>query len=180
MSALAGIRLPPPFGPARNGLIVYGGSDNDIHALDPATGATTSLITGADGDHRPVLSPDGTKVVFLRDTKTIDMVAGGYEPMLMVANVDGTGVRALTGALANGADLLRNVAWSSDGSKVAVSSGAGAGPVLQVFTVDGSAAPVGIDLHGTTAEYVTFRPGNREIVFRGFNAVGTPLLRRRR
>src|SRR4051812_3243194 len=24
--------LPPPFGPARNGLIVYGGSDHDIHA----------------------------------------------------------------------------------------------------------------------------------------------------
>jgi DNA-directed RNA polymerase specialized sigma24 family protein len=45
--------LPPPFGPARNGLIVYGGSDHDIHALDPATGATTSLIAGTEGDHRP-------------------------------------------------------------------------------------------------------------------------------
>jgi len=165
--------VPPPFGPARNGLIVYGGSDHDIHALDLATGATTSLIAGTEGDHRPVLSPDGTKVVFFRDTKTIDMVAGGYEPMLMVANVDGSEVRALTGALENGADLLRNVAWSSDGSKVAVSSGAGAAPVLQVFTVDGSAPPVVIDVHGMTPEYVTFRPGDREIIFRGFNAVET-------
>ncbi|HEY7970912.1 MAG TPA: hypothetical protein VID95_13020 [Candidatus Limnocylindrales bacterium] len=165
--------LPPPFGPARNGLIVYGGSDHDIHALDLATGATTSLIAGTEGDHRPVLSPDGTKVVFFRDTKTIDMVAGGYEPMLMVANVDGTEVRALTGALENGAALLRNVAWSSDGSKVAVSSGPGASPLLQVFTVDGSAKPVGIDVHGMTPEYLTFRPGDREIVFRGFNAVET-------
>ena len=90
--------LPPPFGPARNGLIVYGGSDHDIHALDLATGTTTSLITGTEGDHRPVLSPDGTKVLFLRDTTTIDMVIGGYEPMIMVANGDGTNVHALTGS----------------------------------------------------------------------------------
>ena len=65
--------LPPPFGPARNGLIVYGGSDHGIHALDLATGTTTSLTTGTEGDRRPVLSPDGTKVLFLRDTTTIDM-----------------------------------------------------------------------------------------------------------
>jgi len=45
--------------------------------------------------------------------------------------------------------------------------------LLQVLTVDGSAAPVGIDVHGMTAEYVTFRPGNREIIFRGSNAVET-------
>src|SRR4029078_3234594 len=78
--------LPPPFGPARNGLIVYGGSDHDIHDLDLATGDTTSLIAGTEGDHRPVLSPDGTKVLFLRDTTTIDMVNGGHEPMIMVAH----------------------------------------------------------------------------------------------
>jgi len=162
--------LPPPFGPARNGLIVYGGSDHGIHALDLATGTTASLTTGTEGDRRPVLSPDGTKVLFLRDTTTIDAVNGGHEPMIMVANGDGTNVHALTGALANGAGLLRNIAWSSDASKVAVSSGSGADPVLQVFTVDGSDAPVRIDVHGRTAEYLAFRPGDRELIFRGTDA----------
>jgi hypothetical protein len=162
--------LPPPFGPARNGLILYGGSDHDIHALDLATGTTTSLTTGTEGDGRPVLSPDGTKLLFLRDTTSIDTVTGGHEPMIMVANGDGTNVHALTGALANGAGLLRNIAWSSDASKVAVSSGTGENPVLQVFTVDGSVAPVGIDVHGRTAEYLAFRPGDRELIFRGTDA----------
>ena len=163
--------LPPPFGPARNGLIVYGGSDHDIHALDLATGTTTSLTTGTEGDRRPVLSPDGTKVLFLRDTTTIDTVNGGQEPMIMVANSDGTNVHALTGGLANGAGLLQNIAWSSDGSKVAVSSGSGTDPVLQVFTVDGSVAPVGIDVHGRTAEYLAFRPGDRETHLPWHNAI---------
>ena len=72
--------------------------------------------------------------------------------------------------LENGAGLSRNVAWSGDGSKVAVSSGPAADPVLQVFTVDGSVAPVTIDVHGRTAEYLAFRPGDRELIFRGMNA----------
>ena len=46
----------PPFGPARNGVILYGGTDNDIHNFDPVTGATTTLITGSAGDDRPLLS----------------------------------------------------------------------------------------------------------------------------
>ena len=45
--------LPPPFGPARNGVIVYGGLDLDIHALDLATGVTTSLVAGSEGDIVP-------------------------------------------------------------------------------------------------------------------------------
>jgi len=111
-------QLPPPFGLARNGTIIYGGNDQDIYALDPLTGATTALITGSSSDQRPWLSQDGTTLMFLRDTTVIDPVVGGLEPMIMVARQDGSDVRPLTGALAN----LIDAKWSSDGSKVVVSS----------------------------------------------------------
>ena len=34
-------RVPPPFGPARNGAIMYAGTDNDLYALDPVSGVAT-------------------------------------------------------------------------------------------------------------------------------------------
>ena len=133
--------VPPPFGPARNGEILYGGTDNDIHALDPVTGVTTTLVTGASGDHRPVLSPDGLKLLFLRDTDTAS------QPMIMVANADGSDVRPLTGAIAH----FGSAAWSHDGSTVLVADDNAEGPSLKVFTVDETRPPLTIDTEGMTA-----------------------------
>ncbi len=39
-------RLPAPFGPARNGAILFSTTEGDILAADPATGATTAVVTG--------------------------------------------------------------------------------------------------------------------------------------
>ena len=148
----------PPFGPARNGAILYGGTDNDIHSLDPVTGATTTLITGSAGDHRPLVSPDGTRLLFLRDSTTRDQGVGPLRPMIMVANDDGSDIRPLTGAIANFAGFAGNTAWSHDGSRVVVSSGVDSAPVLQVLSLDGSTKPVVIDTEGMAAAYVAFRP----------------------
>ncbi len=160
--------IPPPFGPARNGQILYAGTDNDIHALDPVTGVTTAIVTGASGDHRPVLSPDGTKLLFLRDTDAVS------RPMIMVANADGSDVRSLTGPLAG----FTEAAWSHDGAKVAVvSAGASSKPGLQVFTVDGSRQPVLVNTHLRTGiAYLSFRPGDRELTFRGEGSDGDALI----
>jgi Tol biopolymer transport system component len=162
-------QLPAPFGLARNGAILFGGTDHDIHTLDPMTGATTALIAGSASDARPWLSPDGTRFIFLRDTAVTDPKIGGLEPMIMVAKLDGSDVRPVTGALAG----LLDAKWSSDGSKVVVSSEVDSKPALQLFTVDGSAAPLVIDTAGMTPEYVAFRQGDREITFRATRADGT-------
>jgi Tol biopolymer transport system component len=161
-------RLPAPFGPARNGVIVYAGVDNDIHALDPVTGKTTGLITGATVDHRPQLSPDGTKLMFVRDTAKLS------ESMLMVANADGSDVRPLTSALAG----FTEAAWSHDGTRVAVvSAGARSKPGLQVFTVDGSNEPVLINTHLRSGiDYLSWRPGDRALTFRGEGSDGDGLI----
>ena len=123
----------PPFGFARNGAILFGGTENDIHTLDPVTGATRALITGSSGDHVPLLSPDGTKFLFLRDTTVIDPILSSLEPMVMVANDDGSDVRALTGALAS----FNSARWSNGGTKVVVASNVDSKPALQIVSMDG-------------------------------------------
>ena len=59
-------RLPQPFGPARNGQILFGTSDGDIATVDPATGAIDSLISGPTRTRRLGYSNDGRRFVFVR------------------------------------------------------------------------------------------------------------------
>ena len=74
-------RLPAPFGPAANGVIVYaaptdrswtGTSDfqlpqGDIFTVEPSTGETSVLVGGPTLDGYPVVSLDGTRVAFVRE-----------------------------------------------------------------------------------------------------------------
>lgn len=162
--------LPPPFGPARNGAILYGGSDNDIHTLDAVTGAVSTLIAGPSDDSVPWLSPDGTRFLFLRDAAR-NPATDGQAGTIMVANVDGTNVRPLTSPVTN----LYDAAWSHDGARIAVSSDIAGTSALQVFTVDGSTQPLVIDTGQLTTEFLAFRPGDRELTFRGSTGSGDGL-----
>jgi WD40 repeat protein len=162
---LAGSRtreLPPPFGPARNGAILYGATDNDIYRLDPVSGAATALIAGSTSDSVPRLSPDGTQFLFLREA-TPNAATGGTTATIMVAAADGTSVRPLSGKL----DSIQDVAWSHDGTRVAVSADIDGTPTLQVFTVGGQSQPLVIDTGGMATIYLAFRPGDREVTFLG-------------
>jgi Tol biopolymer transport system component len=160
----------PPFGLARNGPILYGATDNDIYALDPVTGASKALITGSAEDHRPLLSPDGTRLLFLRDSATREQGFGPVMPMIMVANGDGSDVRPVTEPLKLAG--IQNIAWSHDGTMVAVISDVDSKPAIQVFRVDGSSPPVVIDTPLLTdIDYLAFRPGDRELTFRGGSPV---------
>ncbi len=87
-------RVPPPFGPARNGEIVSS-ADGDIYLVDPVTHASSPLIAGPTFDFGPVFSRDGTKFSFLRGGPT-DCGQPDCGLILVVANADGTGVRELT------------------------------------------------------------------------------------
>ena len=82
-------KLPPPFGPAANGLIAYS-KDGDIFTVDPKTGAAKAVVAGPENDLDPEFSPDGTKIDFARErgkTGTFD---------LAVANADGSAARVVT------------------------------------------------------------------------------------
>ncbi len=99
--------VPPPFGPAANGLVAYS-KDGDIYTVDPATGARTAIVTGASFDERPAYSRDGTRLAFLRTTGTASVI--------VLADADGRNEAAVSMTpLAGGAWL----SWSPDGRSIA-------------------------------------------------------------
>jgi WD40-like Beta Propeller Repeat len=125
VTLLAGARptLPPEFGPARNGLVLYGNTTGDIMSLDPVTGDAAVLIGGATDDLDPYLSPDGRTILFVRITDGV--------PMLYTANVDGSGVKAF--APAKDADWND---WSLDSHKLVYIAEGGGTPYIRDVATD--------------------------------------------
>jgi len=100
-------RLPAPFGPARNGALVYA-LDGDIYSADPVSGASRAITSGAGIDRKPTVSPDGTRVAFLRGKS---MTGDAFD--LVIANLDGTDARVVSTATISDGDPF---AWSPDGT----------------------------------------------------------------
>jgi Tol biopolymer transport system component len=90
-------RVPPPFGPARNGAFVYG-SQGDVYARDTVDGASRLLIGGPTEDFAATFTRDGTHLVFLRRTAG---TPGSFNERIQPfsANADGSAAVALTEAL---------------------------------------------------------------------------------
>lgn len=159
-------RLPAPFGPARNGAILFSTAGGDIHSVDPATGVSRVVVTGAERDNGPLLSRDGTKFLFVR-------TGTGSTNALLVANLDGSGVRKLFEGQFGLSVMADGVAqpapapfsWSPDGAHVAVTSTFGPIRKVTVLATDGSATNT-LEL-GMSVSNVRWRPNGKELVFVG-------------
>jgi Tol biopolymer transport system component len=159
-------RLPAPFGPARNGSILYSTAGGDIHSVDPITGASRAVVTGSASDRGPMLSHDGTRFLFVR---TGDAPTNA----LLVANIDGSGVRQLfegqfgLSVHVDGVAVLAPApfSWSPDGTHVAVTSTIDQIRKVTVVATDGSAATT-LEL-GMSVSNVSWRPNGKELVFVG-------------
>jgi Tol biopolymer transport system component len=147
-------RLPAPFGLARNGAVVYGSTDGDIYAYDPATGASTAIITGATGDETPDFAPNGSTFVFARATDQPE------RSLLMLADADGKNIRPLTGAI-----NPKFNDWSKDSTRLAVVDASGVVDKLSVYGVDGS-APIDLPAGMDAIDQVQWR-SDSELVFLG-------------
>jgi Tol biopolymer transport system component len=133
--------LPPPFGVAGNGSLVYS-ANGDVVARSGPTGTLVSLVTGSDRDDSPILAPDGSKFTFLRH-------GPGEKVDLWVAAADGTGQLRL--------DLpFRTLSWedwSPSGDEVFVANEKGE-TAFAIVPTDGSRAttidlrvPVQVPMH---------------------------------
>lgn len=158
---IAGARrqaLPPPFGVAGDGKILYS-FDGDIFVRDSPTGAKTPLIAGPTVDQTPGLSYDGSKFVFARHP------IGGADA-IWVANVDGSGQHRLDVPFSS----ISWFEWSPSGDDLFVGNEDGQ-TTMAIVPTDGSPSttldflmPTQVPIH---------RPGHDDqILFRGQDASG--------
>jgi len=142
-------RVPAPFGPAANGTIAsvqpataidstnsYHEPFGDILAVDPTTGATTTIVGGPELDGEPAYSRDGTRLSFVRQ------VEGGVR--LFAVDARGGTPMPLTQAPLPG---IREQAWSPDGRSVAFTVPLDGRSDLWIAAADGSGAralPLGV------------------------------------
>ena len=136
-------RLPAPFGPAANGLIVYAVPADptwienedfarplgDIYTVNPATGTSSVLVGGPTLDGYPVVSLDGSRVVFVREN--------GLGQRLYVVDVAGGEPRPLT---SKPLPQINDAAWSPDGESIAFAAVDGDLSSLWIARSDGSGA----------------------------------------
>ena len=158
-------KLPPPFGVARNGAMLYG-SGGDIYRLDPVTGVSTPLLTGTETDQLPFYSRDGTRFAFFRQT------GAGLKPtnyQLVVANVDGSGQRVIS---TDPVTFDYSINWSADGRSIILDDTHG--HVTRLDTI-GNAPPEKIT-YPKVADIIALRPPEEgDFLYRTVTAEGWSL-----
>ena len=158
-------QLPPPFGPAKNGLIAFD-SNGDVWVSNLDGSVRTQLTSGADIDQSPIFSPDGMHIAFWRrpDTPFASL-------MIMDANGEHLQHIATGLTLAETSGLPREPSWAHDSRRLAYAdkdytSGPGE-PRINVVSIDGG-KPVKVADPG---EGPTWSPNDSQIAYRG----GDPL-----
>ncbi|MFL5688476.1 MAG: TolB family protein [Chloroflexota bacterium] len=155
-------RVPAPFGSAANGKLVYEGGD-DLLWIDPATGATGTIVATPAFEIVPQFSRDGTQLAWWQGGNPSGQEVA--DAVLTVARADGSGAAPL-GTFQGPSSY----AWSPSGDRIAVESlidGRSSITVVDVASGRATALPIGFD-----ATEPAFRPNGTELVFRGREGSG--------
>src|SRR5262245_13995580 len=146
-------RLPPPFGPAANGVVAYT-ADGNIFTADPTSGTPRLVIAGG-ANRDPVWSQDGSALAFIRDESATT-------GRLYVASADGSDARPVTPEPLNG---ILSHSFSPDGTSVLFTHRVGARMAMSIADSNGVHS---LDVGDMSVVKPTFRPPDgREILFIG-------------
>jgi Tol biopolymer transport system component len=154
IAAFVGSRrsVPPPFGPAGNGLLAYEQA-GAIQIIHPETMASQPVVTDSGNHHDPRWALDGTRLAFVRES------AG--RQVLVVADAAGR-VLAVSQAFR---DVDPDaIAWSPDGRQIAIGAARGQGRAIYlVDAVDGTLRDLGVDYDNL--ETFWRPPDGRQLLF---------------
>jgi Tol biopolymer transport system component len=146
--------LPAPFGPAANGAVLFD-EGGDIYIADGLTGERRGLVVGPETDGWPGFSNQGDRVAFVR--------VGDGDFQVMSVLPDGSGIEVL-------AELpgeFNGYGWSPTGEALLVGLTESGISGFRYAIVDaGGSGFRDLDL-GVAADYASWRPNGRHIVFRG-------------
>jgi Tol biopolymer transport system component len=137
-------RLPPPYGPANNGQVVFG-MNGDLYVVDNLTSEPRLLLGGVGVQSGVAHSPDGQLLAY-------DNIADGADHV-WVAERDGSNPRQVSDRPFSGLSF----AWSPDSRSMALVT-ADSGPnELWIAPADGSGARM-LDLEGIRPWEATWDP----------------------
>jgi hypothetical protein len=156
-------KVPPPFGPAANGDVIFG-SAGDIFVGNPVDDSTQAIVSDPDAyDYLPFYAPDGMHIAFFR---ALDHRMNG-QTELIVARADGSAmVFPKTPPLVQ---LPWAAVWAPDSRTIGLVTKAEADSRLLMIDATGSEDPREVTLpDGMTADGIAFAPpaGGR-MLFRG-------------
>jgi Tol biopolymer transport system component len=148
-------RVAPPFGPARNGEIVYE-SAGDLYVGNPDTGESRLLVGSPDAESSPGYSLDGTRVAFYREPTCCP---GTVE--IWTVKADGSDLHQVTTTEPVTKDNWAN--WAPDSRHLAVITVAGGPGRLELLDADNVEPPrtlaTDVDI-----DSVTFRPPDGDAI----------------
>ncbi|HSL76942.1 MAG TPA: hypothetical protein VK867_08360 [Candidatus Limnocylindrales bacterium] len=121
-------RLPPPFGVAGNGVLLYHAPGGAVVSFDPKTGSQATLASAADHRGEPFPSRDGQRVAYIPRSDEWAQI--------IVSRIDGSEATPLAGKYRG----IESVAWSPDGRQLAITSFDLIRKSITIIEADGSAA----------------------------------------
>ena len=153
-------KVAPPFGPARNGEIVYD-SAGDLYVGNPDTDASRLLVGGPEVDSAPGYSPDGTRVAFLRNAGCCPQTVDIY-----TVKADGSDLRKSTSSPLSTSAYAN---WTPDSRHIAIIeyNAEGEGGQLYLLDTEGREPPRRLAPDMDVRDALAFRPPNGDqIAFR--------------
>ena len=139
----ASVELPPPFGPAGNGLIAHDGG-GDIWVVQPDGTEPRRLTSGLELDYLPSWSPDGTKLAFWsvahpdRTSTSVndaDFINSGTAALVVIDAAGGRRTEIASGLKIDW-DFGTSASWAPDSRQLAYNHLEDGNPVIEIVSLD--------------------------------------------